>query len=104
MVAPLGPIRPTPGVQRAGEAGQVPPTGADFGAELDKAWFQAPNAIAGLVEASTIELEYVIPIPDAAADYQQFVGVVCGQIDGQGQVLFDASLSATPINLLYGGV
>jgi hypothetical protein len=37
VVAPLGPIRPTPGVQRSGQPGQTPPTGADFGAELDKA-------------------------------------------------------------------
>ena len=37
MVAPLGPIRPTTGVQPSGPTGQPAPTDADFGAELDKA-------------------------------------------------------------------
>jgi hypothetical protein len=69
---------------------------------LEQSWFQVPNAIGGMIEASTVEMEGVLDIPDASDSNPRFLGVVCGQVDGQGQVGFDASLTATKVNTLDG--
>lgn len=72
------------------------------GSHVESNFFQVPNAINGFIQVATIELEYVVPILDASPSNRRFVGALCSQIDGDGQVGFDASLTATRINLLDG--
>ncbi|HVV86643.1 MAG TPA: hypothetical protein VHE35_26475, partial [Kofleriaceae bacterium] len=74
-----------------------------IGAHLGGVTFQSPNAVANIIQSASVELEAIVPIPDAASDNPQFVGVVCNQVDGDGQIGFDASLSAVRVNQLYGG-
>jgi collagen triple helix repeat protein len=72
------------------------------GAHLEGYPIQVPNALGGIIQSTTILLEYIVPIPDATEADPRFLGVVCAQMDGFGQVGFDASLSAMKVNELDG--